>query len=821
VTGQRNTGPGGRVGGAGRGGWLGQVGHDVAFGARLAFAGGRDGWTRTIFTAVGVGIGVAMLLLAASVPAAIDAREQRGADRDWQQALSTGDADGPASPAGDAGAPTAMADDTLLIAHAYTTFRGRPVWGRAVQAGGPQAPVPPGVAQLPGPGEAVVSPALAELLAGPDGALLAPRVGERIIGEIGPAGLTGPAELAFYRGVDTLDTESHERVAAFGGGQPGEPFGPTLTLLLVVVFVVLLLPIVVFLGAAVRFGGASRDRRLAALRLVGADRRMIARIAAGEALAGALLGLAVGALLFAIGRQVAPLVQVWDLSVFASDIRPPAVLVVLVAVAAPLAAVAVGLAALRGVVVEPLGVVRRGTPRSRRPWWRLAVPLAGLALLYPLLRGGISTFETAARYQVAVGAVLLLVGVVTLLPWLIEATVRRMRGGPVAWQLAIRRLQVDGGGNARQVCGVAVAVAGAIALQALFTGVDDDFVRQTGADPDRASHLAHLGVSDRSTGDALLTRLGAVPGVDTVAGYRSTAVFAVADDENADGAARRTDELFIADCRGLAELIVATDCADGAVFLVPPPPDYQRSAMTVDEQGRLVETPVEQIRAGERVQVGPGGYEWTIPVDARPEESRVDPYGIGRFGIFATPAAIDVDALGRLPTTAYLQIDPGQPDAVEHVRNLLATAGPMDTLSTLSATTEARRFTSVRRGLAVGIVVTLLLIAASMLVTMLEQLRERRRLLAMLDAFGTPRRALGWAVVWQHLVPVLLGLVLAVAAGVGLGAVLLGMVGRDLVVSWWTVAGASAAGAGVVLLVAAAGLPALWRLMRADGLRTE
>ncbi|ROO63383.1 FtsX-like permease family protein [Micromonospora sp. Llam0] len=805
--------------------WLGQVGHDVAFGARLAFAGGRDGWTRTIFTAVGVGIGVAMLLLAASVPAAIDAREQRGADRDWQQALSTGDADGPASPAGDgpaspagdAGAPTAMTDDTLLTAHAYTTFRGRPVWGRAVQAGGPQAPLPPGVAQLPGPGEAVVSPALAELLAGPDGALLAPRVGERIIGEIGPAGLTGPAELAFYRGVDTLDTESHERVAAFGGGQPGEPFGPVLTLLLVVIFVVLLLPIVVFLGAAVRFGGASRDRRLAALRLAGADRRMITRIAAGEALTGALLGLAVGALLFAIGRQVAPLMQVWDLSVFASDIRPPAVLVALVAVAAPLAAVAVGLAALRGVVVEPLGVVRRGTPRRRRPWWRLAVPLAGLALLYPLLRGGISAFETAARYQVAVGAVLLLVGVVTLLPWLVEATVRRLRGGPVAWQLAIRRLQVDGGGNARQVCGVAVAVAvaGAIALQALFTGVDDDFVRRTGADPERASHLAHLGVPDQSTGDALLSRLGTVPGVDSVAEYRSAMAFTSSD------AARRTDELFIADCRVLAELIVATDCADGAVFLVAPPPEYQRSAMTVDEQGQLVEAPVEPIRAGERVQVGPGEYEWTVPVDASPAEPRVDPHGFSRFGIFATPGAIDVDAVGRLPTMAYLRIDPGQPDAVEHVRNLLATAGPMDLLSTLSATTETRQFANVRRGLAVGIIVTLLLIAASMLVTMLEQLRERRRLLAMLDAFGTPRRALGWAVVWQHLVPVLLGLVLAVAAGVGLGAVLLGMVGRDLVVSWWTVAGASSAGAGVVLLVAAAGLPALWRLMRADGLRTE
>ena len=70
-------------------------------------------------------------------------------------------------------------------------------------------------------------------------------------------------------------------------------------------FVVLLLPVGVFIAAAVRFGGERRDRRLAALRLVGADGRMARRIAAGEALAGALLGLVLGAGFFLLGRQLA------------------------------------------------------------------------------------------------------------------------------------------------------------------------------------------------------------------------------------------------------------------------------------------------------------------------------------------------------------------------------------------------------------------------------------------------------------------------------------------------------------------------------------
>ncbi|MFY1696758.1 FtsX-like permease family protein [Solwaraspora sp. WMMA2101] len=773
-----------------RGGGLGRLGYDVAFGARLAFSGGRDGWTRAIFTAVGVGIGVAMLLLAASVPGALAAREERGAARAGGYIQdSTGDA--------------------LLFAYSDTIFRNQGVWGRTIAAEGPQAPVPPGVAALPGPGEAVVSPALAELLAGPDGALLAPRIGERIVGQIGPEGLTGPAELAFYRGSTDLDPELSNRVTAFGGGGPNEVLGPVLTLLVVIIFVVLLLPIVVFLGAAVRFGGAARDRRLAALRLAGADHRMIGRFAAGEALTGALLGLIVGAALFLIGRQITPLVQVSDLSVFAADVRPPAVLVALAVVAAPLAAVAVGLIALRGVVAEPLGVVRRATPRRRRPGWRLAVPLAGLALLYPLLRGGISSFDALAQYQVAAGAVLMLIGVVTLLPWLIETTVRRMRGGPVAWQLAVRRLQVDGAGNARLVSGVAVAVAGTIALQGLFIGIEDDFTRSTGADPTRASHSLYVGSPTGGQADRLLARVAEVPGVESVRGFRTTGVTAGSGDVQV------WDQLTVADCAVLADLIAVTDCADGDVFLVTPPDAAVRA-------GTAPPAPVAATtRPGDRLQVGEDQYGWTLPPTVRTAEPRVDPWGGQLRGIFATTGAIDPTVPGPMTIQAYLTIDPTVPDAVERVRNLAATAGVNGQVSALSTNEQARQYVNIRRGLTVGIVVTLLLIGASLLVSTLEQLRERRRLLAMLAAFGTPRRVLGWAVLWQQLVPVLIGTALAVVAGLGLGAVLLGMVGRSLAFSWWSVAGASALGAGAAIGVTVASLPVLWRLMRADGLRTE
>jgi hypothetical protein len=70
-------------------------------------------------------------------------------------------------------------------------------------------------------------------------------------------------------------------------------------------------------------------------------------------------------------------------------------------------------------------------------------------------------------------------------------------------------------------------------------------------------------------------------------------------------------------------------------------------------------------------------------------------------------------------------------------------------------------------------------------------------------------------------VPVALGLTLALAAGLGLGALLLNIVGEPASFDWGAVAALSGAGAAVVLAVTALSLPPLWRVMRADGLRTE
>ncbi|ASW57580.1 hypothetical protein CIK06_10210 [Plantactinospora sp. KBS50] len=752
----------------------------------MAVSGGRDGWTRTVLTALGVGIGVSLLLLAAAVPGALRAHDARTSARDDLRV-------GQAIPA---------AADTLLVATVDTTFRDRPVRGRMVRPEGPAAPVPPGLAALPRAGEAVVSPALARLLASPDGALFAPRLaGARVVGTIGPQGLAGPGELAFYRGSDSLTEERASRLTAFGEAPRGEGFGPILTLLVVVVFVVLLLPIAVFLAAAVRFGGERRDRRLAALRLVGADAAMTRRVAVGEATAAALLGVAAGGALFALGRQVVPLVTVWNISVYAADVRPGWPLVLLVALAVPLVATGAALVALRGVLVEPLGVTRRAGTGRRRLWWRLLAPAAGLALLWPLLADGYAGRTGGpVEYQVAAGAALLLAGAVFLLPWLVETAVRRLHGGPLAWQLAVRRLQADSGAPARLVGGLAVAVAGVIGLQMLFAAVQAQYTTPTGQDTTRASAQAWVSAADPAGArDRLLAVRGVTGGTATVQVQATTAEPV---------ASAPAVEVRVGDCAALAEFAELPDCADGRVFAADGPPE--------------VGPPVPDPGAGGQLRVGPDGLAWTLPARVPHVAARVDPAGRTRSRLLVTPAALDVRRLApQAPLEVYLRTDPGDPDTIERVRNAVAGIDAHGNAWPFAETVEADRFGTVRRGLYAGAVVTLLLIGASMLVGMLEQLRERRRLLATLVAVGTRRSTLGWSVLHQAALPVALGLLLAVGFGLAFGAILLRMLAVPFSVSWTVVGVSAGLAAATALLVTAGSLPALFRLTRPAGLRTE
>ncbi|MFE2379620.1 ABC transporter permease [Streptomyces sp. NPDC059398] len=762
---------------------------DLTMGMKFAVGGGREGWTRTLLTAVGVGLGVALLLFTTAIPSALAARDARENNRNDFGATMIDKA----------------GDNTMLLAVADTAYRGADVRGRVVRGEGPHAPLPPGTHALPGDGEMLVSPALRRLLASDRGALLRERLPYRITGTLGDAGLTGPNELAYYAGDSHLaldDVGTVRRITSFAKLPPREDMDPVLRLLVVIIFVVLLMPVGVFIAAAVRFGSDSRDRRLAALRLVGTDSRMTRRIAAGEALAGSLLGVVFGAGFFLIGRAFVGDIDVAGINLFPADLDPSAGLAVLVVLAVPAAAVAVTLLALRGVVIEPLGVVRVSVPRRRRIWWRALLPVAGLALLVPML-GKSRTSGDFNSTLVISGSVLLLVGVTALLPWLIEAVVNRLGGSSTAWQLAVRRLQMTSGTAARLVNGIAVAVAGAIALQMLFAGVDGDYSKETGADTSRAQMVVQSDLTKTRMADALRSTRG-VRNVLSVG--RATA----GGSRNAE----ETSDMYTGDCTALRALAALPSCKDGDAFIA--------DAGSDDNLTKIA-------KPGKRLFLKPAfpdGHDqtltWTVPARTRTVDVRTDPAGSSIFGgVLLTPGALPALRHLSLVNTDYITLDPSEPDAVDLARNAAAKVDPLTGIDALHEVREDNRFASVRKGLYIGAAAVLLLIGASLLVSVLEQLRDRRKLLAALTAFGTRRSTMSWSVLWQTAVPVALGLLLATVVGLGLGSILLAMVGHSLTVDLAAVGAMAGIGGGVVVLVTLLSLPSLWRLMRPEGLRTE
>ncbi|MDQ0937127.1 ABC transporter permease [Streptomyces turgidiscabies] len=770
-------------------------------GARFAVTGGREGWVRMTLTAVGVGLGVALLLLCTALPSVLAARDRvENARFDNPYALKV----------------PPKADNTFLMANTDTTWHDDDIRGRLVEPEGKRAPLPPGLDSFPAKGEMVVSPSLKELLASGDAKLLRERLPYRITGTIGESGLVGSHELAYYAGASGLkitDFTAVHRLSAYGKPDMApEKTDPVLLLMILVVFVVLLTPVAVFIAAAVRFGGARRDRRLAALRLVGSDSAMTRRIAAGEALAGALLGLVVGAGFFLLGRQTVGSTEVLGVSVWPSYLDPSPALAALVAVAIPVAALLVTLFAMRSVVVEPLGVVRAAKQRPRRLWWRLLMPLAGLAMLYPLVGQGRKNGDFN-QYLVIGGVVLLLIGITALLPWFVEALVVRLGKGALSWQLAVRRLQLSSGTAARMVNGIAVAVAGAIALQMLFTGTQSQYTKATGQDPSRVQ--VQVQFSDRKPLSGVEREFTGTKGV------RAAVALAIAQYGDKRRDPENTSGLTAGNCAALRELAALPSCKDGDVFVTRTRSNYDNpdnsAEIAVMKPGRQLYIDPSYGDAVERGKEVP----WTVPANVRVVDARADALQNSN-SLLVTPGAMPAEAAPVFTSDGvYLRLDPSVPDSREYVRNAVARVDPLAITYSWSATQEDAQYASLRTGLFVGSAFVLALIGASMLVSQLEQLRERRKLLSALVAVGARRRTLSLSVLWQTALPVGLGLVLATTVGVTLGSVLLKMTRTPVAMDWASVLTMTGVGAAVVAAVTLLSLPPLLRMMRPEGLRTE
>lgn len=768
-------------------GWV----SDLALGVRLAVGGGRTSMARLVLSAVGIAIAVAVLLVAASVGTMSANREARQtAERGVEERV-------------DGVAPT-------YVSRMTTEFRDSSVDINAIAGTAPDSPKPIGLPELPREGEMYASPALVELLRSDAGELLRPRLPEKIVGTLDPGLVLMPGDLVAWIGADEkalADLSSTSLVYGFGAAAPSRQLNPQLLTVLLIGAVVLLLPVFIFVTSASRIAGAERDRRLSALRLVGSGARQVRRIAAAESLVGAFVGLVLGAGVFAVARRFAEDVSLFGERVYVVDLVPDPVLVALIVLLIPALAMMTALFALRRTIIEPLGVVRQSKPVRRRVWWRLALIGSGVVLMTTQL--GAEENSDGWTWAVTGGAALLLVGVPVLLPWLVERVAGRLAVGPSSWLLAIRRLQLDSGTSARVVGGVAVVLAGAITLQTVLMSVEGQ-VGLPGAD-DQPSPGVQVFV-DAELAPEIGRELSTAAGVAAAHEVRSLVGWE-------EGELETSFYLEVADCVALRELAGIRDCADGEVFRVPD--EYQ----PVPEAGMTL----EWRRFPRSGTWDPEDYEvtgqWTVPAEVRTVTMAEQPNL--HSTMLVTPGALDLAALpADSGTTVIAQVRRDlTSDQLEGIRNAVAdrrfeayvysyNTGP-------DLNEEQRAFVAIRTALYAGSIFTLLLAGVSLLVLALEHIRERRRQLAVLTATGVPRGVLARSLLWQVALPIGLGVVVALATGLGLGALVMGLTDERLSVDWPGVALLCAGAIALSLLVSAMTMPFLRNATRLTALRTE
>jgi hypothetical protein len=773
---------------------------DLRLGAQLALRGGGEVWVRSALTAAGVALAMIVLLLGAAVPHIVAAHYQR------DQAQSVNWSTSP---------------QHLLGMQVTTYYDGHEIGGLALQATQAGTPLPPGVDKLPTTGELAVSPALKQMIEEPGGRRLAQLLGGRVSGEIGGAGLTGPRQLIYYLGASDLALRPGAGPIAGFHGSPDvltSAQNSIITVLEIVLAVGLLTPIGQFIVTASRFGSERRNERLAAIRLLGADRSASARIATGETLPGVFAGMALGALLFLALRPLIGHVELFGLSVFTGDVRPSAALVLLVVVLVPLICTLSTLMAMRRVVYDPLAATRRSVPSRRRLAWRLVILAVGFLLLTPLIlhRSYLDDGSVAAELVVALGVILVLLGVAALTPWAVEAFVARAgsKGSP-SWLLAVRSLRRAQATVGRVIATIALAVAGAVALQLVFAsaGSYDENPATTALVGNQSVNISSIVVSGPGALARVSRRLATLPG----AGQPRILGAAMAGSRVLAG---------VAPCSTLARIRALRPCRPDSIYLAA---DAQLSA-----GGRLhVGTDTIKLPAGvRRLQLGSalsslqnrlgvGGVETCSTTEGCGRQSQ---FGLGgeEAKLLLTPAAAQRLGLHTLAVQLSLpfSVPPGNwmrlHDAVALIDPVARVENGISPVSS-----ESSELHTLNNLLLAGALLVLVVLAAGVLVANADQLRERRAAIAGLAALGTPRRVLAGSLIWQTAIQLVLGTLIAIAIGLGLGAALVAVIHGPLRIDVAAIAALAGAAIALVVPVTLASLPLLARQMRPSALRTE
>ena len=414
-------------------------------GLRLTLRSGREPFVRLVVTAVAVAIGVAIMLAVLADFHAFTTTSNRPS---WQSTVGRSLT---------RNYKTATTSD--LWNYSDDIYHGQTIDRLDIAGLGPQAPVPPGISHLPGPGQYYASPALAALLRSTPAGQLGVRFPGRLVGTIGPGALACPDELAIYIGyapsklVRLPATNLVSRITAAPGRQLWTPYFRDAFIVGAIAFV---FPILILIGTATRLAAARREERYAALRLVGATSRQISIISSVDAVISALLGAVLGIVIFLLIQPRLASTAITSQRYFASEVAPTAAGYLIVLTGVPAASALSSLMSLRRVRISPLGVSRRVTPPAPAIW--LAAPLAIGIVLFVL--GLNMTNNQQISPALLLGLIIIMIGLIVAGPWLTAQAARllsRLSPGASAL-LAARRLSDNPRAAFRSVRGLVLAV---------------------------------------------------------------------------------------------------------------------------------------------------------------------------------------------------------------------------------------------------------------------------------------------------------------------------------------------------------------------------
>jgi len=262
----------------------------LRLGLQLTLRSGREALVRLLITAAAVALGVAMLL---GVLAEFHAFEANAYQQCWS--CTQGNS-----------VPTALPNHGELWNNSVDFYQGQTINRLDVAALGPNAPLPPGISQLPAPGTYYASPALEALLRTVPADELGDRFPGRLAGTIGQAALNGTNDLVVYVGytpaaLNNIGGTSWVTSIYTGAGQ--QIFTSFFKVAFYIGVIAVLLPMLVLISTATRLAADRREERFAALRLVGGTPADIRVIASVESVVSAFGGAVAGIVIFLLVRR--------------------------------------------------------------------------------------------------------------------------------------------------------------------------------------------------------------------------------------------------------------------------------------------------------------------------------------------------------------------------------------------------------------------------------------------------------------------------------------------------------------------------------------